>query len=342
MSELKFSCANCSQHLSCDENCAGQQITCPSCRQTITVPALPPAIASGPNDMKPPFPPFSGTQTTRTERAMFTGIHRIEYIHTLGPGVTFDCSACGAQSVSASTQGTVERFLSFRLIPLFRVRYTDITCGRCGQLFRVEKPLEAVVAMPPDEISRRIRTKVPTFAKYLIVIGLAVPLLVAGAAATAGVFGSEALASLVFAGVSFIGFVLCGTGLAVAARKPTRWRFVGAIGLAPFLISILFMLVRGPTELSRQSAGPVRTGPVRPESHSGFITPSRPEMGRPSMRNNGGTTFSVGDKVEANWANRWRPAVVAQLHGPMVSLRFEDSEVPRELTLPATQVRARK
>jgi hypothetical protein len=44
--EFKFSCPACGQHLVCDEACAGQQIPCPSCQGTITVPAPPPTIAS--------------------------------------------------------------------------------------------------------------------------------------------------------------------------------------------------------------------------------------------------------------------------------------------------------
>lgn len=256
--------------------------------------------------------------------------------------MTFDCPACGAQSVSASTRGVMEQFLSFHLIPLFRVRYTDITCAGCGQAFRLDQRLEAVMAMTPEEISRRIRARVPKFAKYLIGIGLAVPLLVACAAASAGVLGSELLASLVFAGVSFICFALCGTGLAITAREPSRWRSAAVVGVAPFLVSILFMLCRGPTEWSARSSGPGRRGPVRPEPPPGFVMPPRPEMGRPSMPNAGGTAFAVGDKVEAQWAGRWRPAVVTELRGPMVSLRFEDSEMPRELPLPARLVRPRK
>ena len=39
MSELKFSCPHCAQHISCDSAWAGLSIQCPSCQQQIAVPS---------------------------------------------------------------------------------------------------------------------------------------------------------------------------------------------------------------------------------------------------------------------------------------------------------------
>jgi DNA-directed RNA polymerase subunit RPC12/RpoP len=45
MSDFKFSCPNCGQHLSGDVGYAGRQIVCPACKQQIIVPAAP-AVAA--------------------------------------------------------------------------------------------------------------------------------------------------------------------------------------------------------------------------------------------------------------------------------------------------------
>ena len=49
MADLKFSCPQCSQHITCDEPWAGHQIECPACHNNITVPhtpsvAIPPSV----------------------------------------------------------------------------------------------------------------------------------------------------------------------------------------------------------------------------------------------------------------------------------------------------------
>jgi len=41
MSEFKFECPHCEQHLKCDEQFSGRQIQCPRCQHLIRVPAIP-------------------------------------------------------------------------------------------------------------------------------------------------------------------------------------------------------------------------------------------------------------------------------------------------------------
>jgi DNA-directed RNA polymerase subunit RPC12/RpoP len=41
MSELKFSCSHCGQHLQCDEQYSGRQISCPKCHGMTVVPPAP-------------------------------------------------------------------------------------------------------------------------------------------------------------------------------------------------------------------------------------------------------------------------------------------------------------
>ena len=41
MSDFKFSCPHCDQHLQCDDRLIGKQIQCPSCQHLIKIPTPP-------------------------------------------------------------------------------------------------------------------------------------------------------------------------------------------------------------------------------------------------------------------------------------------------------------
>ena len=41
MSEFKFSCPHCQQHLKCEEQLSGRQIQCPNCQVVIRIPPVP-------------------------------------------------------------------------------------------------------------------------------------------------------------------------------------------------------------------------------------------------------------------------------------------------------------
>jgi len=41
MSDFKFSCPQCQQHLQCDEQFAGREIQCPGCHHLIRIPPVP-------------------------------------------------------------------------------------------------------------------------------------------------------------------------------------------------------------------------------------------------------------------------------------------------------------
>lgn len=47
MSEFKFSCPHCDQHLQCDERLGGKQIQCPACKHLIVIPPSPSQQAGG-------------------------------------------------------------------------------------------------------------------------------------------------------------------------------------------------------------------------------------------------------------------------------------------------------
>ena len=62
MSEIKFACPHCRQHIACDENYGGLQISCPACRGPMLVPEKPEAAA-----------PWKATASTRAlSAASFT------------------------------------------------------------------------------------------------------------------------------------------------------------------------------------------------------------------------------------------------------------------------------
>jgi len=41
MSEFKFNCPHCDQHLKCDDSASGRQIQCPNCNHLIRIPPAP-------------------------------------------------------------------------------------------------------------------------------------------------------------------------------------------------------------------------------------------------------------------------------------------------------------
>ncbi len=48
MSEFKFSCPQCGQHILCDTEWGGREINCPACQQTLVVPSLGPPVIEAP------------------------------------------------------------------------------------------------------------------------------------------------------------------------------------------------------------------------------------------------------------------------------------------------------
>jgi DNA-directed RNA polymerase subunit RPC12/RpoP len=47
MSELKFSCPHCDQHIQCDSKFSGRQIQCPGCSHLIVIPPSPTVVEQG-------------------------------------------------------------------------------------------------------------------------------------------------------------------------------------------------------------------------------------------------------------------------------------------------------
>ena len=47
MSEFKFSCPHCEQHIQCDSKFCGRQIQCPGCNHLIVIPPSPTVVKQG-------------------------------------------------------------------------------------------------------------------------------------------------------------------------------------------------------------------------------------------------------------------------------------------------------
>jgi hypothetical protein len=57
MSEFKFSCPQCGQHILCDPRWSGSEINCPACQQTLVVPAVGPPVIEAPAATGPRIAP---------------------------------------------------------------------------------------------------------------------------------------------------------------------------------------------------------------------------------------------------------------------------------------------
>ena len=77
MSELKFSCPHCGQHILCEEQLAGREIQCPSCQQVLQVPRAPgknqPAPPERPPDSWAPPPPAGQQGPQNDQRDLRAG-----------------------------------------------------------------------------------------------------------------------------------------------------------------------------------------------------------------------------------------------------------------------------
>ena len=80
MSDLKFSCPSCGQHVQCDEAHAGENIPCPACAQLIRVPVsatvvpveTPKAVTENPfahDESKVSYTPAEAAKETPAEKA---------------------------------------------------------------------------------------------------------------------------------------------------------------------------------------------------------------------------------------------------------------------------------
>ncbi len=88
MSDFKFSCSGCGQHIQCDENFSGSSIQCPSCQIQITIPSAPSRfVRPSPKDLPPPpplrEPSFSKPVRHSTVVKEYNGIGRLAYVGIL-------------------------------------------------------------------------------------------------------------------------------------------------------------------------------------------------------------------------------------------------------------------
>src|SRR5580765_6836654 len=67
MSDLKFTCPSCAQHIQCDQSYAGEKIPCPSCASLVRVPVDAPIVTKAPIPAAvPPAPSGAGVPDVPT------------------------------------------------------------------------------------------------------------------------------------------------------------------------------------------------------------------------------------------------------------------------------------
>jgi hypothetical protein len=66
MSDVKFTCPSCGQHICCDEDYANERIPCPSCASVVRVPVDAPVVSKTPVPAAPSPSPTTGTPNVPT------------------------------------------------------------------------------------------------------------------------------------------------------------------------------------------------------------------------------------------------------------------------------------
>jgi DNA-directed RNA polymerase subunit RPC12/RpoP len=61
MSDLKFTCSSCGQHIRCDQDYANERIPCPNCGAVVRVPVDAPLVTKAPSPAAVPPTPATGT-----------------------------------------------------------------------------------------------------------------------------------------------------------------------------------------------------------------------------------------------------------------------------------------
>lgn len=91
MSEFKFSCPHCDQHILCDEQLSGSEIQCPDCQHRLQIPPVPEQFVAG-SEQRPPDswspPPLAvQPQTPQNERHNLQAAWRVSPVFLTGLSV---------------------------------------------------------------------------------------------------------------------------------------------------------------------------------------------------------------------------------------------------------------
>src|SRR5687767_794016 len=107
MSDIKFSCSACGQHMVCDAQFAGRNTECPSCRWDITVPSASEAVALTP-------PPLSESIVSASLKLATTA--------------QSNSGVADAEEISKSFEGTMQ------ILGLLAILMGAIILGACAFL----------------------------------------------------------------------------------------------------------------------------------------------------------------------------------------------------------------
>ena len=110
MSDFKFSCPSCGQHIVCDTSNVGMSIACPGCQTTLTVPAPPPAAAA------PAAPPGLSIAASQARHTAFEAqAHANQPYHSAYAPQPASTTASGTQKTSGLAIASFICSLSFCL-----------------------------------------------------------------------------------------------------------------------------------------------------------------------------------------------------------------------------------
>jgi len=79
--DIVFNCPNCEQELAVDQSGAGSQIECPSCGETITIPASAGKVTTGSLPVAPPAGPPAAPSSINTSAAAKVELHLKVPVH---------------------------------------------------------------------------------------------------------------------------------------------------------------------------------------------------------------------------------------------------------------------
>jgi hypothetical protein len=106
--------------------------------------------------------------------------------------VIIDCPCCGAKGVAATPRESVDWVKLAYLVPLLKLRATQVECSRCHAQISCTEPLERLAAADSQTIASFLRYHPTRLARALSILGLLtclIPflgLLMASAAAVVG------------------------------------------------------------------------------------------------------------------------------------------------------------
>ncbi len=89
-----------------------------------------------------------------------------------GPGIRFDCPACGRQNVAGETSESTEVLKVWSIIPVMKLRNTLVKCTACHESFTCLCSLSKLKYKSPADRQKLIRYKASGWGQILSLLAL--------------------------------------------------------------------------------------------------------------------------------------------------------------------------